>query len=219
MLVVVALGDGGVLPRTGPLDTESQADRVAEAARHLCAVACEHHLVLVHGFGPQPGPPGLERAIAGRLPSDRLATVPARIVVGTDDSLRPRSIVELRTFRILADSGVTALCPGDACVPMVRTPAGGLRAVDGVLDADLVATRLATELDADALLLLTGADAGGDPAGATAAQAQAVRDFVAAGGWLGAVGRLPDTAAMLRGESGLIERGAGGLAPLAVPGG
>jgi carbamate kinase len=218
MLVVVALGDDAVLPRAEALDLEERAN--TGGSPPPAAVAGDPHLVVTYGFGQQLGPPSLERAIACRLPGDGLATVPARVVVDADDSLRPRSIVDLRTFRILVDSGVTVLCAGDACFPVVRTPAGGLRVVDVVVDGDLAAMRLATELDTDALLLLTGAAAGrDDPVGVTAAKVRAVRDFVAAGGWLGAVGPLPDAAAMLRGEAGLVEWGAGAAPPVAVPGG
>jgi hypothetical protein len=104
---------------------------------------------------------------------------------------------------------------------VVPTPTGGLRAVRGAVDGGLAATRLAIELDADALLLLTGGGAGDAPA-AIEARGRAIDDFLAAGGWLGAVGPLNDAAAMLRGEVGLganlVEWGSGVATPVAVPG-
>ncbi len=216
MLVVVRLGDDAVLPCGAPLGLEEHADRVAEAARHLSAVARDHHLVVTYGFDSRLGPSSLERALACRLPADRLATVPIRVVVGAHDAVGPRSIVELRTFRILVDSGVTVLCPGDACIPVERTPTGALRAVGAFMDGDVVAGRLATELDADALLLLTGGDANGGPAGGTGPRIEALREFVGAGGWLGAVGPLFAAAEMLRSRAGVVEWGVEATAPLAV---
>lgn len=215
MLVVVRLGDDAMLPCGAPLGLGEHADRVAEAARHLSAVARDHHLVVTYGFDSRLGPPSLERALACRLPADRLATVPIRVVVGAHDAVGPRSIVELRTFRILVDSGVTVLCPGDACIP-VRTLTGALRAVGAVMDGDVVAGRLATEFDADALLLLIGGDTTGGPAGGTGPKIEALREFVGAGGWLGAVGPLFAAAEMLRSGAGVVEWGLEAMAPLAV---
>ena len=217
MLVVAALGGRALRPSAEPLGLEHQAAWVDEAARYLSAIADEHHLVVTHGFGPCPGPPGLEQAMARRLPSDRLATVPTRIVLRADGL--PRSIVELRTFRILVDNGVAVLCPGNGCVPTGLAATSGRRTV--VTDGGLVAARLATELDADALLLLTRTDGGGDagePVGATAAQARVVSDFVDAGGWIGAVGRLHEAADMLRAGPGVVTPGHDTGAPAAIAG-
>ncbi|HKE74095.1 MAG TPA: hypothetical protein VKB57_10805 [Acidimicrobiales bacterium] len=258
MLVVVAVGLDVVAP-------------AGEAAGTLAALAAEHHLVLACGWGSHAGVPSLddvagggvptypldvldteaersaadrfERAVARRLPPDRLATVVGRTVVDAGDpafarprtpvgplfdfpeaerlarahgwatgpdgggvgwrrvvaSPRPRAIAELSTFRILVDAGVTVLWPVHAALPVVRTPAGPLRGVQAVVDADLAAARLACDLDADALLLLAGEGPAGDTPGTRAARAEAVRGFVAGGGWLGAVTPLADAASALRG--------------------
>jgi carbamate kinase len=74
-------------------------------------------------------------------------------------SPRPLSIVELPTIRVLVDHGVTVICAGGGGIPVVPTPAGHLCGVEAVVDKDLAAARLAVELDADALLLLTDVDA------------------------------------------------------------
>jgi carbamate kinase len=218
MLVVVAMGDDAGRPPSGALDSEVQADNVMEVARHLAALARGHRLVITYGFGSPLGSPSLEQALASNLPGDRLATVPTRIAIDTDESLQTRPIVDLRTFRILVDNGITVLCPGDACIPMMRTAAGGLRTVEAAIDGDLVAAGLATELDADALLLVTSAPARGDPTGATAARVRAARAFIAAGGWLGGVGGLPDAAEMLRAGPGVVAWGQDKSPPVPIPG-
>jgi carbamate kinase len=137
----------------------------------------------------------------------------------------PLSIVELPTLRILVDSGVTVLCPGGDGIPVLATPPGPSRSVEALVDPDLAAARLAVDLDADALLMLTDADAIDADAGtgqprhlhdttveglrtlpspdpSTAAKVEAVCSFVEQGGWLGAIGPLSEAPAILRGEAG-----------------
>jgi carbamate kinase len=73
-------------------------------------------------------------------------------------SPQPRRIIEIETIRILVDHGVTVTCVGGGGIPVVTDGAGGLRGVEAVIDKDLAAALLATELDADALVLLTDVD-------------------------------------------------------------
>jgi carbamate kinase len=145
-------------------------------------------------------------------------------------SPRPRSIVELPTIRILVDHGVTVICAGGGGIPVAPATAGHLRGVEAVIDKDLAAARLAVDLDADALLLLTDVDAvyahwGTDraqplhqttveelralslPAGSMAPKVEAICTFVERGGWLGAIGSLSNAAAILRCEAGTRLRG------------
>jgi carbamate kinase len=119
-------------------------------------------------------------------------------------------------------------------IPVLATPPGPPRGVEAVVDPDLAAGRLAIDLDADALLLLTDADAIDADTGtgqpwllqdttvdalrtltppdrSTAAKIEAICAFVDHGGWLGAIGSLPDAAAILRGEAGTRVRGAGDI--------
>jgi carbamate kinase len=70
-------------------------------------------------------------------------------------SPEPRRILELATIRRLVDAGVLVVCAGGGGIPVVPDRAGGLRGVEAVIDKDLTAARLATGLEADALLLLT----------------------------------------------------------------
>ncbi|WP_028936156.1 carbamate kinase [Pseudonocardia spinosispora] len=66
----------------------------------------------------------------------------------------PLRIVELDALRALVDRGVVVIAAGGGGVPVVRDEVG-YRGVDAVIDKDLAAQRLATELGAEALVLVT----------------------------------------------------------------
>ena len=144
-------------------------------------------------------------------------------------SPEPRRIVELDTIRLLVEHGVTVTCAGGGGIPVVADGAGGLRGIEGVIDKDLAAALLATDLGADALLLLTDveavfADWGTPeerpirdttpealaeldlPPGSMGPKVDAVCRFVNAGGRLGAIGALAQAAEVLRGTAGTIVR-------------
>jgi carbamate kinase len=69
-------------------------------------------------------------------------------------SPEPREIVELEAIRDLSTAGALVVCSGGGGVPVVRSR-GALAGIDAVIDKDLAAALLATELGADALLILT----------------------------------------------------------------
>lgn len=66
----------------------------------------------------------------------------------------PRRIVEIGTIRTLWDTTVTIACGGGG-VPVIRREDGSLEGVAAVIDKDLAACRLAQEMEADLLLILT----------------------------------------------------------------
>lgn len=70
-------------------------------------------------------------------------------------SPEPRRIVELDDIRCLIDRGSIVIAAGGGGVPVV---ADGhvLRGIDAVIDKDLAAERLASALDAEVLMLVTG---------------------------------------------------------------
>ena len=74
-------------------------------------------------------------------------------------SPEPLRIVEIHAIRLLVEAGVVVVCAGGGGVPVVKDEAGGLRGVEAVIDKDLSAALLASELRADALLMLTDVDA------------------------------------------------------------
>lgn len=69
-------------------------------------------------------------------------------------SPEPRGIVELDAIKALVDHGMVVIAAGGGGVPVTRSGTG-YRGVDAVVDKDLAAQRLASALDADALILVT----------------------------------------------------------------
>lgn len=69
-------------------------------------------------------------------------------------SPRPQRIVEIGTIKTLWDTTVSIACGGGG-VPVVEKPDGSLEGIAAVIDKDLAAERLAEEMDADILMILT----------------------------------------------------------------
>ena len=69
-------------------------------------------------------------------------------------SPKPRRIVEIGTIKTLWDTTVTIACGGGG-VPVIQTKDGTLEGVAAVIDKDLAACKLAQEMDADILMILT----------------------------------------------------------------
>jgi carbamate kinase len=145
-------------------------------------------------------------------------------------SPRPQRIVEIDTIRLLVDAGVTVICTGGGGIPVTPDGEGALTGVEAVIDKDLSTALLATELGADALLLLTDVDAVyedwgtpaqrpirvvstavlrsiGAPAGSMGPKIEAICAFVERGGQLGAIGSLEDAVDILAGDAGTIVHG------------
>lgn len=78
-----------------------------------------------------------------------------RIVVPSPD---PRSILESEVVKQLIDAGHVVIAVGGGGIPVVERD-GGLRGVEAVIDKDLAAEELASEIEADALLILTDVEA------------------------------------------------------------
>jgi carbamate kinase len=144
-------------------------------------------------------------------------------------SPEPRRIVEIEAIRVLVDAGVIVICAGGGGVPVVREPSGSLRGAEAVIDKDLCAALLASQLQASALLMLTDADAvyegwgGADALPLRRARPSALRRMTFAPGSMApkveaacrfveqksgprarfaAIGALEDVEAVLRGEKG-----------------
>jgi carbamate kinase len=140
-------------------------------------------------------------------------------------SPEPQAIVELRSLRVLLDSGVLVICAGGGGIPVTLDGDGTMRGVEAVVDKDLTAALLARRLDADVLVMLTDADGvhldhRGErerglgrvtPAelrrhdfasGSMSAKVDAACRFVEATGRRAAIGDLTKAVEMVRGESG-----------------
>ncbi len=78
-----------------------------------------------------------------------------RIVVPSPD---PRSIIESEVIEQLIDTGHVVVAVGGGGIPVVEQE-NGLHGVEAVIDKDLAAEELASEIEADVLLILTDVDA------------------------------------------------------------
>jgi len=144
-------------------------------------------------------------------------------------SPEPHRIRELGVIRTLVEAGVVVVCAGGGGIPVVTTAAGTLRGVEAVIDKDLTAALLASELGADALLLLTDVAAvyedwphpcerpirSATPAalrarafaaGSMGPKVEAACRFIERGGRIAAIGALDAVACLLEGSAGTIVR-------------
>lgn len=93
---------------------------------------------------------GLERGWEFRPDGDGF-----RRVVPSPEPLR---IVQLPAIRRLSESGFLVVCAGGGGIPVVEEGTGH-RGVEAVIDKDLCSARLATDLDAEILIMATDVDA------------------------------------------------------------
>ena len=142
-------------------------------------------------------------------------------------SPEPQTIVEIDAIRTLLDAGYAVICAGGGGIPVTSTFDGVLTGCEAVIDKDLVSAKLATDLGADALLLLTDVDAVYADWGMTdqrplrrttvrelrslalaggsmGPKAEAVCRFVEHGGMLAAIGSLSDASRLLMGAAGTV---------------
>ena len=140
-------------------------------------------------------------------------------------SPEPNAVAQLRSLRVLIESGALLVCAGGGGIPVTIDGAGKMRGIEAVIDKDLTAALLARRLEADLLLLLTDVDAiqldwrtdrarplrEATPArlreldfaaGSMGPKVEAACRFVEATGRRAAVGALGDAARIVRGEAG-----------------
>lgn len=70
----------------------------------------------------------------------------------------PVEIVELDAVKTLNDAGFVVVAVGGGGIPVVRNEAGDLEGVAAVIDKDLASEKLARDMDADALVILTAVE-------------------------------------------------------------
>jgi carbamate kinase len=144
-------------------------------------------------------------------------------------SPRPQRIFEIRPMRWLLEHGAVVICAGGGGIPTMyaRDADRQLVGVEAVIDKDLAASLLATELRADALLLLTDVDAVYTgwgtarqrpvrqtdvsalrrldlPDGSMGPKVEAVCRFVESGGSVGGIGLLSQASEILQGTAGTV---------------
>ncbi|AOY89197.1 carbamate kinase [Marinobacter salinus] len=139
-------------------------------------------------------------------------------------SPKPLDIPDLRVLQLLLAQNVIVVCTGGGGIPVLRREDGGMIGVEAVIDKDAASALLASQLGADALLLLTDVESvfrgfGTDkqtpvstltvaegrgldmPAGSMGPKLSAACDFSESGGVSG-IGRLSDALAILDGTAG-----------------
>lgn len=70
----------------------------------------------------------------------------------------PVEIVELDAVKALNDAGFVVVTVGGGGIPVIRNEAGDLEGVAAVIDKDLASEKLARDMDADALVILTAVE-------------------------------------------------------------
>ena len=70
-------------------------------------------------------------------------------------SPQPLEIVETEAVLSLINSGIIVVASGGGGIPVIRRKGGDLEGVEAVIDKDLAAQRLARDIEADILLILT----------------------------------------------------------------
>jgi len=135
--------------------------RAAQLSRPVVSVVTQ---VLVDADDPafaqpiKPIGPFLPRTVAEHRMRDTRETwaeIDARGWRKLVPSPRPLGIVEVDVVHALLDAGAVVVACGGGGVPVLRRPDGRLQGVEAVVDKDLAAARLALELRAAMLLILT----------------------------------------------------------------
>ena len=141
----------------------------------------------------------------------------------------PLGVVEFAAVRRLLDKGTIVIAAGGGGPPVYADPFLGLEGIDAVVDKDRVAAILATQLDADVLMILTNVSAvfegwgtpaarpirrmtveeaealiagGSLDAGGMKPKVEAAASFAGTTGGRGIIALLSDGHAALRGETG-----------------
>ena len=105
--------------------------------------------------------PFYEEAEAGRIAGEKGWTLKEdagrgwRRVVASPD---PKRIVEINAIRALTDAGFVPVCVGGGGIPVTEAADGTLSGTAAVIDKDLAAEKLAEDVNADTLLILTAVE-------------------------------------------------------------
>lgn len=174
--------------------------------------------------------------VYSRADARRIAAASGWTIVEDGDGFRravaspePLAIREISAIKILVDAGVLVICAGGGGIPVSVDDDGALYGVEAVIDKDLCSARLAAELEAEALLILTDVPAVYEgwrtpdqkpirrttpddlarltfETGTMAPKVEAARRFVIATGGSAGIGDLASAEALLRGEAGTLVR-------------
>jgi carbamate kinase len=255
VVVVIALGGNALLRRGEPVSTKVQRKNMKRAGVAIAEVAREHKIVITHGNGPQVGNLAMQEAAYGEFfqnPLDvlgaetegmigflieqelnnqlldrKVATLLTRLRRVVPSPL-PKRILSMHAIRLLMENSTIVICGGGGGIPIMwNEKKNGWRGVEAVIDKDMTAALLATDVGADALIMLTDVpniEVGwGTPdarpleratieelrgmdfaSGSMGPKVTAAVSFVEATGGFAGIGSLQDAARIVRQEAGTI---------------
>jgi carbamate kinase len=139
----------------------------------------------------------------------------------------PKRIVDFEAITLLVEKGIVTICAGGGGIPVIADKTGNYSGVEAIVDKDHASGLLASQISADALLLLTDVDAvysGWDTdqrkalnhikasdlrmytfaEGSMAPKIKASIDFVMNGGTMAGIGRMEDGLAILDRKAGTV---------------
>ena len=249
--LVVALGGNALLKRGEPLEADIQRKNIELAARTLAQLTQQWRVILVHGNGPQVGLLALQNSAYANVtpyPLDILGAESQGMIgymlqQALKNQLPQREISVLLT-QVEVDAHDPAFSnPTKYIGPIYDEPqahalqaekgwvfkADGYHGIEAVIDKDLSAALLAKQIHADALLILTDADAvyldWGKPtqrplaqvtperlgemqfdAGSMGPKVTACAEFVSHCHGIAGIGSLADGSAILAGDKGTLIR-------------
>ncbi|HNO77809.1 MAG TPA: carbamate kinase [Phycisphaerae bacterium] len=98
-----------------------------------------------------------QETIRLRIASDRWVVkhIPNKGYRRVVPSPKPQEILEIDLIHELFDEGRVIVCCGGGGIPCIQDPSGGYEGIEAVIDKDLTAALLASEVDADTLAILT----------------------------------------------------------------
>ena len=140
-------------------------------------------------------------------------------------SPRPKRIFEIRPITWLLDKGSIVICAGGGGIPTMYGEDGKLRGIEAVIDKDLCSSLLASQLEADLLVIATDVNAAfidfgkptqkaigqahpddmeklGFAAGSMGPKVQAACEFARQTGKTAVIGSLSDIEAIVQGSAG-----------------
>jgi carbamate kinase len=144
-------------------------------------------------------------------------------------SPEPQRLVEAEVIRRIVEAGISTISTGGGGIPVVVNSAGELEGVDVVIDKDLAAEKLAEDVGADCLLILTNIDSvridfgksterpvsrmtleqadawkneGQFPAGSMLPKVVACTRFIEQGGSMAVIARLGSAVQAIEGKAG-----------------
>ena len=140
-------------------------------------------------------------------------------------SPKPKRIFEIRPIKWLLEKGTIVICAGGGGIPTMYGEDGKLRGIEAVIDKDLCSSLLATQLEADLLVIATDVNAAfidfgkptqkaigqahpdemeklGFAAGSRGPKVQAACEFARQTGKTAVIGSLSDIEAIVQGSAG-----------------